>query len=74
MSRRTYRRGEAQIAQKLICVNEHANVRRLIEWIKNPNRRPASCEFTEGPERQLAYWIDQMIYDEKKRAKEEPPF
>lgn len=31
---------------------------RLIAWITDPKRKPANTAFTEGPERQTAYWME----------------
>jgi hypothetical protein len=37
----------------------------LIEWIKDSERRPAVLSFTEGPERQIAYAIENLLNGEK---------
>lgn len=31
---------------------------RVLEWMRTPNRKAAQLAFTEGPERQAAYWIE----------------
>lgn len=31
---------------------------RVLEWMRTPNRKAAQFAFTEGPERQAAYWIE----------------
>lgn len=31
---------------------------RVLEWMRTPNRKPAQLAFTEGQERQAAYWIE----------------
>ena len=31
---------------------------RVLEWMRTPNRKPANLAFTEGPERQAAYWVE----------------
>lgn len=38
----------------------------LIQWLRDPNRKPAHLHFTAGPERELADMIEAAI-----RAKEE---
>ena len=35
-----------------------ANPLRVIEWAKSNPRKPATIAFTDGPERQAAYWIE----------------
>ena len=44
--------------------NNYANVRRIIEWSNDPNRKPAKIAFTEGPERQIAYLLE-MAWEKK---------
>ena len=39
-------------------VNNWAHAGRLILWISDPKRKPAITEFTEGPERQVAYAVE----------------
>ena len=34
------------------------NIKRLIEWINNQNRKPSNIAFTDGQERRLAYEIE----------------
>jgi hypothetical protein len=43
------------------CVNEHADAERLVEWINDPQRKPAYLAFTEGPERQVAYAVEGLL-------------
>jgi len=31
---------------------------RVLEWMRTPDRKPANLAFTDGPERQAAYWIE----------------
>ena len=38
-----------------------ADYRRVMEWIYDPERKPANLAFTEGPERQLAYTVEWLI-------------
>lgn len=47
--------GKKECEAKVRCVNEHANAQRLIAWMNDPHRKPAIIEFTEGPEKQIAY-------------------
>lgn len=35
-----------------------ADAGRVLEWMRTPNRKPANLAFTDGPERQAAYWIE----------------
>ena len=37
---------------------EIVDARRVLEWMRDPNRKPAQLAFTHGPERQAAYWIE----------------
>jgi hypothetical protein len=37
---------------------EIADASRVLEWMRDPNRKPAQLAFTHGPERQAAYWIE----------------
>lgn len=50
---------ESQLASaQIACVNDHASVKRLTDWLNNPKRKPAIYAFTEGPERTMAYWFE----------------
>lgn len=35
-----------------------ADPARVIKWAYDPARKPANTAFTDGPERQAAYWIE----------------
>lgn len=35
-----------------------ADPERLVEWLTAKKRKPANTAFTEGPERQAAYWME----------------
>lgn len=35
-----------------------ADAGRVLEWMRTQNRKPANLAFTDGPERQAAYWIE----------------
>lgn len=48
-------------ALKIKCVNEHANAKRVLEWINDPHRKRAVLSFTEGPERQVAYAAENRV-------------
>lgn len=39
-------------------VNYYADARRVIAWMRDPERSPANSAFTEGPERQIAYTFE----------------
>lgn len=41
--------------------NHYAHAGRLIEWIRNPKRKHAVNAFTEGPERQVAYAVEDAL-------------
>lgn len=47
-----------RLEAEMKCVNKHADADRIIEWVKDPKRKPANTAFTEGPERQIAYLIE----------------
>ncbi len=38
--------------------DEIADAARVIAWARDPERKPANSAFTDGPERQAAYWIE----------------
>jgi hypothetical protein len=42
-------------------VNHFADVERIVAWIRDPKRAPANSAFTEGPERQVAYAIEEKL-------------
>ncbi len=46
---------------KIKCVNKHADAERLIEWMQDTKRKPATLAFTEGPERQVAYEFEKWV-------------
>jgi len=37
---------------------QRCDTARVLEWMRTPNRKAAQFAFTEGPERQAAYWIE----------------
>lgn len=41
-----------------IAYADIADAGRVLEWMRDPNRKPAQLAFTHGPERQAAYWIE----------------
>lgn len=43
------------------CGNNHAAADRLIIWMRNKSRMPASSTFTEGPERLVAYTFEDTM-------------
>lgn len=47
-----------------------ADPERLIEWLSSKNRRPANTAFTEGPERQAAYWMEAAMEMARKEISE----
>lgn len=47
---------------KLRCVNNHASADRIIAWLQDDNRKPAMTAFTEGPERQIAYEVERLLW------------
>lgn len=60
----------AQLSEHEIkCVREHAHAERLIEWLKNDNR-PALTAFTEGPDRQVGYAVEEYAEAKAKEALE----
>lgn len=38
---------------------------RMIDWLRDPNRKPPELAFTAGPERDLAHEIERAIQREK---------
>lgn len=44
--------------------NHFADVRRVLNWLNNPNRKRAVNAFTDGPERQLAYQFEGLLRGE----------
>lgn len=59
-------KGDAHIAQRIACANEHASAPRLLAWIRDAARSPANTAFTEGPDRQVAYaveWVFTQLND-----------
>lgn len=59
-----------EAAAKLNCVNNHADSERVKEWAWSANRKPANTAFTEGPNRQMAYLIEQVEFDARSKEKE----
>lgn len=45
---------ELRMRRKQVSVDAE----RLISWVTDPKRKPANIAFTEGPERQAAYWME----------------
>lgn len=39
---------------------ESCNGKRILEWLDNPNRKPAHLSFTDGLERQIAYRFEAL--------------
>ena len=52
------------------CI-EKADAERLVMWIRNPSRQRAVTAFTEGPERQVAYAVEDVINRLSGGAREE---
>lgn len=48
-------------ADRIERVRHFADSRRLIAWILDETRRPANTAFTAGPERQVAYHIEDLL-------------
>ena len=48
---------ELRMHRKLNGVNHE----RLMAWLKDPNRKPANTAFTDGPDRQTAYWMEMAM-------------
>lgn len=56
----------ARIVQKLETENlrlraERVNTGRVIAWIRDPRRGRAHTSFTEGPDRQIAYAVEDVL-------------
>lgn len=47
---------------KIACVNNHADTERVTAWIRDPKRKAANIAFTEGPERQIAYAVEALLW------------
>jgi hypothetical protein len=45
-------------AENLRLRAERVNTERVIAWIRDPHRGRANTSFTEGPDRQIAYAVD----------------
>lgn len=43
------------------CGRDHASAMRLIDWLQRGAKEPAYIAFTEGPERQIAYAVEQLL-------------
>lgn len=46
--------------------NNWARAEPLIEWIKNPQRKPAMLAFTSGPARLIAYAVEEALQRERR--------
>lgn len=58
----SYAQLEAELhALRVERANQLADVERVIAWLDDPNRRPAAHAFTEGPERQIAYRVEDIL-------------
>lgn len=53
-----------------VRVNEYARTSRIIDWLKQEKKKPANIEFTEGPERQVAYHIEMALEEQGKAVRE----
>lgn len=49
-----------------------ADAGRVLEWMRTPDRKPANLAFTDGPERQAAYWIEIAQQRVAQQTTEEP--
>lgn len=45
--------------------NSRADVERVVAWMAEPTRKPAPLAFTEGPERLIAYAVEDLLRREK---------
>ncbi|MHB1643930.1 MAG: hypothetical protein ACYCS8_15005 [Acidithiobacillus sp.] len=45
-------------AENLRLRDDLVNTERVIAWIRNPRRGRANTSFTEGPDRQIAYAVE----------------
>lgn len=54
-------RERAKFECEVECVKKYVNAERLIEWMDNPERKPAIHAFTKGSERQIAYRFEMEI-------------
>lgn len=45
-------------AENLRLRAERVNAERVIAWIRDPHRERANMSFTEGPDRQIAYAVE----------------
>lgn len=59
---------EIIIAAMIKCIEEHANASHVIDWMKDPKRKPAITAFTEGPERQIAYEFERVLDSDLDKA------
>lgn len=50
---------KAELEMRL--VNQYANAERLIAWINDPKRKMPIHAFTEGPDRQIAYAVEELF-------------
>lgn len=49
------------VSERVIRVNSYAAAERVIEWIRAPKRKPANSAFSAGPERQVAYAVEDVL-------------
>lgn len=52
----------ALIAERVKRLLDYADAGRLIAWIRDKDRQPANTAFTAGPERQVAYAVEEVLY------------
>lgn len=61
----TYEELEAEVHRlKVERANRLADVERVVAWMNDPQRKRAVNAFTDGPERQLAYWVEMRLHGE----------
>lgn len=49
-------------------VNEYARASRIVEWLSQKTPNSAKLEFTEGPERQIGYAVENWIFKEGEKS------
>lgn len=61
----TYEELEAEVHRlKVERANRLADVERVVAWMNDPKRKRAVHAFTDGPERQIAYWVEMRLQGE----------
>ena len=56
------------VEQKVLCASAHAAADRVCGWIHEGDaRKPAQAQFTDGPERQVAYMIEWLLTKHTKK-------